>query len=130
VAGRQEIYFGHFYDDFAVTRSALAPADRNAYVDAYRDPERLAAGFEFYRAFPQDEAYNRTHQDALSVPILVVGGDHSGGPMLPAIEKGLRAAGATSVKEAVVPNCGHWIAEEQPQALVHIIEDFVTGESM
>ncbi|HVA15644.1 MAG TPA: alpha/beta hydrolase [Stellaceae bacterium] len=125
VAGRQEIYFRHFFNDFAVTPSAISPADRNAYAGAYRKPESLRAGFEFYRAFPQDEAYNRSHQNALSTPILLVGGDHSGGPMLPALEKGLRAAGATSVKEAVIPNCGHWVAEEQPQALVRIIEDFV-----
>ena len=126
VAGRQEIYFRHFFNDFAVTPSAISHADRKAYADAYSKPESLRAGFEFYRTFPQDEAYNRSHQDALSIPILLAGGDHSGGPMLPALEKGLRAAGATSVKEAVIPNCGHWVAEEQPQALVQTIEDFVT----
>ena len=128
VTGRQEIYFRHFFNDFAVTPSAISAFDRTAYADAYRKPESLRAGFEFYRAFPQDEAYNRSHHDALSVPILLAGGDHSGGSMLPAIEKGLRAMGATSVKEAVIPNCGHWVAEEQPQVFIQIIEDFVAAK--
>ena len=118
VAGREDAYFQHFYDDFSVTPSAISSADRQIYADAYRNPESLKAGFELYRTFPQDEAYNRSHRAKLSVPILVAGGDHSAGPMVPMLEKGLRAAGADSVKEAVIENCGHWIPEEQPEALV------------
>ena len=126
VVGRQVAYFRHFFDDFSVTPSAISNADRQVYAAAYRDGDSLKAGFELYRAFPKDEAYNRSHGGPLSVPILIAGGDHSGGPLLPALAQGLRRVGVAHIREAVIPNCGHWIPEEQPQALVDAIEAFVS----
>jgi pimeloyl-ACP methyl ester carboxylesterase len=127
VADRQEAYFRHFFDDFSATPSAIPEQDRKVYADAYRDAASLKAGFELYRAFPRDEAFNRSHSGPLSVPVLIGGGDHSGGPMLRALAQGLTSAGIASIKEVVFGNCGHWIPEEQPQALIDAIEAFASA---
>jgi pimeloyl-ACP methyl ester carboxylesterase len=36
----------------------------------------------------------------------------------------MRAA-ATNVQTAVVPNSGHWVMEENPEATMKLIEDFL-----
>jgi len=32
---------------------------------------------------------------------------------------------ATNVQDAVIPNCGHWIMEEQPEATTKLVVDFL-----
>ena len=32
---------------------------------------------------------------------------------------------ADDVEEAVIPDCGHWITEEQPQATTDLVVDFL-----
>jgi pimeloyl-ACP methyl ester carboxylesterase len=127
VTGRQEVYFRSFFERFSATPGAITAVDVKEYADAYGDPRSLKAGFEFYRAFPQDESFNRARRETLSVPILIVGGEHSGGGMLPALESGLRSLGVTAISQAVIPNCGHWIAEEQPQELVRVLEKWMAA---
>ena len=101
--------------------AAATTADVKSYVSAYQRLESLKAGFELHRAFPQDASFNREHHEVFEVPILAAGGDHSGGPMLPMLARGLRAAGAASVSEVVIPNCGHLVTDEQPQAFASMI---------
>jgi hypothetical protein len=32
---------------------------------------------------------------------------------------------ADDVEEAIIPDCGHWITEEQPQATTDLVVDFL-----
>jgi pimeloyl-ACP methyl ester carboxylesterase len=32
---------------------------------------------------------------------------------------------AENVEEAIIPDCGHWITEEQPQATTDLVVDFL-----
>ena len=55
VAGRERIYFEHFWNDFAADRDHSIPeADRQFYAAAYAQPGGMRAGFEYFRAFEQD----------------------------------------------------------------------------
>src|SRR4051794_9139295 len=55
VAGRERIYFEPFWNDFAAAPNRSVPeADRRFYAEAYAQPGRMRAGFEVFRAFPQD----------------------------------------------------------------------------
>jgi pimeloyl-ACP methyl ester carboxylesterase len=83
----------------------------------------MHAGFEQFKAFDQDATDNRAvlGKGKLAMPVLAVGGDKSFGPMMATI---MRAA-ATNVQEAVVPNSGHWIMEENPEATIKLVTDFL-----
>ncbi len=71
----------------------------------------MHAGFEHFKAFSQDVKDNQTFQRTkLTMPVLAVGGEKSFGPMQASIMRNV----ATNVREAVVPNSGHWLMEENP----------------
>jgi pimeloyl-ACP methyl ester carboxylesterase len=55
------------------------------------------------------------------MPVLAVGGEKSFGPMMAAV---MRAA-ADNVEEGIVPDSGHWIMEENPQATVRLVRGFL-----
>jgi pimeloyl-ACP methyl ester carboxylesterase len=59
VAGHQERYFDFFFDAIAAEPARICADSRRAYAAAYRDADSLCAGFDWYRAFPQDEEDNR-----------------------------------------------------------------------
>jgi pimeloyl-ACP methyl ester carboxylesterase len=83
----------------------------------------MHSGFAQFAAFDQDAADNQAllAKGKLSMPVLAVGGEKSFGPMMATV---MRFA-ATDVREAVVPDSGHWIMEENPQATIRIIRDFL-----
>jgi pimeloyl-ACP methyl ester carboxylesterase len=58
VAGRQAAYFDWFYDRLSASPGGVGVSARQAYAEAYARPESLRAGFDWYRAFPQDERNN------------------------------------------------------------------------
>src|SRR5258707_445613 len=52
VAGRERIYFEHFWNDFAADPKHSVPeADRGFYAAAYAQPGAMRSGFEGFRAF-------------------------------------------------------------------------------
>ena len=55
------------------------------------------------------------------MPVLAIGGEKSFGPTIATVMH----AAATNVTEAVVPNSGHWIMEENPTATIKLITDFL-----
>lgn len=126
VGGRQATYFRNFYDRLAVTPGAITAAEERVFAKAYGSPAQLRAGFEWYRAFPQDEAFNAARTEPLRVPMLLVGGDKSLGPMLATMSAGLRKVGVADVRTVQIANSGHWIAEEQPAAVIAAIDGFVS----
>jgi pimeloyl-ACP methyl ester carboxylesterase len=110
VAGRERIYFEHFWNDFAANPAHSVPeADREFYAQAYAQPGGMRAGFEYFKAFPQDaidfEAFSKTK---LPMPMLVLTGEKASGNFL--IDQGRMVA--TNVQGVVVPGSGHWLMEE------------------
>jgi len=55
------------------------------------------------------------------MPVLAIGGDKSFGPMMATVAH----AAATNVQGVVIPGSGHWLMEEQPQATIPVIVDFL-----
>ena len=94
-------------------------------MTAYSAPGAMRAGFELYRAFDQDAADNRAalqRNGKLAMPVLAVGGAIStSGPL---VEEMMREV-AGDVTALRVPGTGHWVAEENPEAFVTAVLDFV-----
>lgn len=123
VAGRERIYLDRFWNEFSATPARFSEEAREHYSRLYALPGAMHSGFAQFAAFDQDAADNQAllAKGKLSMPVLAVGGEKSFGPMMATV---MRFA-ANNVREAVVPDSGHWIMEENPQATIRIIRDFL-----
>ena len=123
VAGRERIYLDRFWNDFSASPDRFGEAAREHYAALYALPGAMHSGFAQFAAFDQDVIDNRAFlaHDRLRMPILAVGGAKSFGPMMATV---MRAAG-DDVTEAIVPDSGHWIMEENPVATTALVTDFL-----
>jgi pimeloyl-ACP methyl ester carboxylesterase len=123
VAGRERIYLDRFWNEFSADPKKFSEASRKHYAQLYARPGAMHAGFEQFKAFDQDAIDNKAFvaKGMLTMPVLAVGGEKSFGPMMATV---MRAA-AINVTEAVVPQSGHWVMEENPTATVKLVSDFL-----
>jgi pimeloyl-ACP methyl ester carboxylesterase len=123
VQGRERIYLDRFWNEFSADPKKFGEASRAHYAALYARPGAMHAGFEQFKAFDQDAIDNKAFVAAgkLTMPVLAIGGEKSFGPMMATV---MRAA-ATDVTEAIVPNSGHWVMEENPLATIKLITDFL-----
>ena len=123
VTGREREYLGHFFDRLGYRPEAV---DIEFFVNAYRQPGALRAGFDLYRAFEQDAEHTRAalaDGGKLTVPALGLHGQVS--RFTDVIEKMGREI-ADDVTTTMVPETGHWLAEENPQGFVDAVQEFAT----
>jgi pimeloyl-ACP methyl ester carboxylesterase len=124
VTGRERAYLQAFFNARSSDPSAIGESDLEIYVSAYSAPGALRAGFELYRAFDRDAQDNRAamRNGKLTLPVLAVGGAMStSGPL---VEQMMHEV-AEDVTGIRVPDTAHWIAEENPDAFVAALLDFV-----
>lgn len=125
VAGRERIYLDRFWNEFAADPAKLTDATRTHYARLYARPGAMRAGFAQFAAFEQDAADNKAVASAgkLNMPVLAIGGAKSFGPTMAVVMR----AGATDVEEAVIPDAGHWLMEEQPAATIAAVRAFLAS---
>ena len=126
IAGRQAVYFRHFWSLGTVKGDAISDDDAAHYAGAYAEAEQLHAGFEMYRAFPVNEKFNATQRSAIDVPLVLAGGEQGFGPLLPDIAEALQTHGWTNVTVELIENSGHYVADEQPEAVAALIERYAS----
>ena len=123
IAGREDIYLGWFYRNYGAR--PLDDTEIAEYLRTYRQPGALRAGFSYYRAIPADIADNAAKVAAgfkLPMPVLALGGDRSWGRGMEVADSLRRLA--VDVRGGVIENCGHWMPEEQPEALLRQLSGF------
>jgi pimeloyl-ACP methyl ester carboxylesterase len=124
IAGREREYYSWFYSAFASPSSTPIPESTvDEYLRCYGTAEGTRAGLAYYRAIPEDQRRHASlPRPAIQAPVLAVGGDSGAGRHE---EPGLSLSQfADDVTTVVVPNCGHWMMEEQPEAVGQLILDF------
>ena len=112
VAGRERIYFEHFWNDFAADPKHSVPeADRQFYARSYAQPGAMRAGFEVFRNFEQDaKDFAQFAETKLTMPLLVLAGEKASGKFL--IDQARLVD--TNVGGVVIKGKGHWLMEEAP----------------
>jgi pimeloyl-ACP methyl ester carboxylesterase len=123
--GRERTYLDSFYDRLAFNPEAIGPEDRARYAEAFASAGAMRAGFEIYRAFDRDAEDNRAAlkaQGRLRMPVLALAGEHS--PLAPANEPMMNEV-ADHATVQKIPAAGHWIAEENPKAVVEALLGFL-----
>jgi pimeloyl-ACP methyl ester carboxylesterase len=124
VQGRERIYLDRFYNELSADPKTIDTETRDHYAALYAKPRAMHDAFEQFGAFSQDAIDNKAllaQGGKLTMPVLGVGGEKSFGAGM-AVE--LRFV-ADHVSSEVVPHSGHWIMEENPQATVKIVTEFL-----
>jgi pimeloyl-ACP methyl ester carboxylesterase len=124
VTGRERTFLTHFYRD-CYNPGAFSLEDIDEYVAAFSAPGAMRASMAHYGAMPIDLVHNQENaKTKLRMPVLALGGEISfaGG-----VRKSLEKV-ATDVRGGVIAGCAHWIAEEQPEALLEELFSFFGEE--
>lgn len=123
VKGRERIYLDRFWNEFSADPKHFDEASREHYAKLYALPGAMHSGFEQFHAFDQDAIDNQAFlaQGVLTMPVLAIGGDHSFGTTMATVMQ----FAASNVTGAVVAGSGHWLMEEQPDATVKVITEFL-----
>src|SRR5919197_6224526 len=133
VQGKEMMYITWFLHNLPFNPAAITQADINEYVSYYSAPDVMHAGFERYRAFPQDAIQNQNYSKTkLTMPVLALGGGYiptfGGNITMPSIVYGMKIL-AQNVQGVTVPNSGHFIPEGQPVFVVKSLNNFISGNS-
>ena len=123
VKGRERIYLDRFWNEFSANPKNFDEASRVHYAKLYARPQAMHDGFEQFHAFDQDALDNKAFlaKGPLTMPVLAVGGETTFGPTMAVVAQ----AAASNVKGVVIKGSGHWLMEEQPDATVAAIVDFL-----
>ncbi|RWF48000.1 MAG: alpha/beta hydrolase [Mesorhizobium sp.] len=117
VSGHQSAYFDFFFNVLSKDRASIPDDAREIYAKAYSRPESLQAGFDWYRAFPEDAKANAARPaKPIAVPVLYLRGAAESGDIGDYVD-GLRAAGLSNVEGDIIADSGHFVADENPEAL-------------
>lgn len=120
VAGHEDAYISRFIKERAAV--PIADDDLSVYARAYAAPGGLRAGFELYRAFPEDERVFADYlKRKLPMPVLALAGAESNGMG----ELEMAKEVALDVRGGVAPGAGHWLPDESPDFLAARLIDFL-----
>lgn len=131
VSGKQSAYFEFFYHAIAAHPERITSDSKEDYVRAYSTEGALSTGFNWYRAFAEDANRNSVFaasENKVHVPVLYLRGERSGGN-LETYAVGLRDSGIANLRTETIGDSGHFMTEEQPQAVWAAIQTFVGSPS-
>ncbi|HEX3292342.1 MAG TPA: alpha/beta hydrolase [Solirubrobacterales bacterium] len=121
VRGKEDVYFAA---EFAASAGKELPDQAVAYyIETLTSrPDALRGSFGWYRAIDTTIAQNEERKNRrLGMPVLAMGGALSGGENAGNTMKLV----ADDVQTVVLPDSGHWVAEEAPEALLEAVTRFL-----
>jgi pimeloyl-ACP methyl ester carboxylesterase len=123
IAGRERLYLDRFYNELSADPKHVDEATRAHYTALYSRPNAIHDAFSQFEAFRQDAVDNQKFlaDGKLTFPILAIGGDKSFGQ---GFANEIAFAG-TNVRGLSIANSGHWLMEEQPEATMSAIVQFI-----
>jgi pimeloyl-ACP methyl ester carboxylesterase len=121
--GREAFYYGHFMQAVDAGAGGIGEAEIAITVEAYSDPANATAGFNWYRAFPQDAADNAEFMK-IPLPMPVLGLNAARLMSVPYVVEMMKPIATTVEGQAL--DSGHWIPETVPEQLALLLDDFFT----
>lgn len=125
IEGRERLYLEWFLQRKAANPLIFDVHDVDEYLRAFLK-SGLKGGLAYYRAINTSAEQNRrlSAQGKLKMPVLAVRADQGSMPDLVAQLQKI----AENVRGTAIEACGHYIAEEQPEALVNVLREFVSND--
>ena len=124
VQGRERIYLDRFWNELSGDPKGIDEDTRQHYAALYARPHAMHDAFEQFGAFSQDAADNKAllaKGGKITMPVFAIGAEKFFGK---GMAEEMRFA-ASNVTGGIVPNSGHWIMEENPQATIKLVTDFL-----
>ena len=123
IAGRERLYLDRFYNELSADPKHIDEATRAHYAALYSRPHAIHDAFSQFAAFRQDAIDNQKFvaEAKLTMPVLAIGGEKSFGQ---GFANEIQFA-ATNVRGLSIANSGHWLMEEQPEAVMNAIMSFL-----
>ena len=124
IVGRERAFLTWLFRSKSVDWTKAFDGDAlDEYVRLYARDGRWTAGLGYYRAIFDTMAQNQaTSRTPLPMPVLAIGGETGLGAAMG------RSIGPTvDLQGAVIPNCGHYVPEESPQAFLGLVEPFLNS---
>lgn len=122
VKGREKVYLDALWTGFSANPKTFPDAKKNYFASQYAAKGHMKAGFEWFKAFPQDAIENKElAKTKLEMPVLVIGGEKAmGAPLLASLK-----LVANDVQGVILPNTGHWLMEENTEETMKALKNFV-----
>lgn len=115
IVGNERNFLTWFYDRDASTRAAIEPTAVDEYLRTFRGTEGVLGALGVYRAaFTTIEQTAPLIASKVRVPIVAVGGERANGDRV----RSMLERVAADVRGGVLDDCGHFLPEERPDALV------------
>ncbi len=123
VEGREWIYFGYQFESKAASPDSFPDYAKGFYIELLRRiPGALKASFEVYRSLDVSMGqYHKRSMSTITMPVLAFSGEFSCGDM---VEKQIMTV-ASNVSSVIIPDCGHYPAEEKPKEILKALQDFL-----
>ncbi|MDJ0718856.1 MAG: alpha/beta hydrolase [Prochloraceae cyanobacterium] len=116
---------GSIFANLAVDKTAFTPEDLEAYKDAASKRGALTAMLNYYRSvFQRLFSSPRDSWEKLEIPTLMIWGEND-----TALGKELTYGTEAYVRDITIkyiPNCSHWVQQEQPQLVNQYIREFLS----
>ena len=121
-AGRERELFDWLFQHKATQLNRIPQSNRDHYIQSYSRPGAMTRGFAYYRAVAESAAQNKVFsQSKLTMPVLALGGSGATGARL----KQSMEPHTLDIEGGVIPDCGHYMMEEQPEIVAEAIVDFL-----
>ncbi len=115
ITGREREYLDWFLRRKTANPETFSDADLEEYLRVFKKDGGLRAGLAYYRAASLSAQQNRelAAERKLAMPVLALGSDQGS---ISDMASPLRAF-ADNVQGGMIPFCGHFLPEEQPEAV-------------
>jgi len=126
IAGREEVFLRHLWNTFTHNKSRVPFESWRPYVEAMKRPGLIRSSASFYRGVygALDAVREAIRTGKITIPVLSVSGEASFGA---AQQSFVEAFAANIVKQVVIRDAGHFVAEEQPEALITQLQSFLAA---
>jgi pimeloyl-ACP methyl ester carboxylesterase len=123
IAGRERLYLDRFYNELSADPRHIGEETRAHYAALYSRPNAIHDAFAQFAAFRQDAVDNQKFlaEGKLKMPVLAIGGEKSFGI---GFANEIEFA-ADNVRGLSIKDSGHWLMEEQPEAVMSAILAFL-----
>ena len=122
IAGREFIYLREGF----LTSESISDAEVAHYARSYAAPDHLHAGLGFYRELPESERVVAAQTEPTDVPFVFAGADRVFAPLMPELAENVRARGASDVTVETIANSGHYVLDDQPEAVLELIQRYAS----
>ncbi|MBG0812050.1 alpha/beta hydrolase [Methylosinus sp. H3A] len=122
--GRERDYIAAQIRAWSFRKDAVSEAAITEFARHYARPGGMTAGFDYYRALPEDARFVQQLADRrLDMPALAIAGRHGVGARL---AEALRPQ-ASALSSIIVEESGHFVADEAPEIFWREVERFLAA---